>query len=91
MEFIATYFNDPIQSGLVRIGVDTPLKTTILFTGVTAAAQWAIRPSLTFDSQGRPKQWNLIPTSAADASIEKTPLPWYLVSLTVGYLAGLVI
>lgn len=86
--FVGTYFNEPVQRALETIGVDDPLKTTFFVAALASGAQFYFKPDLTFDEQGRARPWNLL---ANDGTVRPTSMPWYLASLSIGYLAGLVI
>lgn len=88
METVSEYITDPLQRGLVSVGVNTPGKTAAAVFLLTEAAQFWIKPDLTFDrSTGGLRPWSLLAGSGPNA----TPTPHYVVSGVTALILSLII
>lgn len=87
--FLARNVFDPIESGLLSIGIDSAFKAGILFGVLTAGVYWTAKPASAFDkTTGEPRPWALL---ESDGKTEPTYVPWYIGSALTGYAVNLII
>jgi len=77
----------PLERGLVKIGINSAGKAGVFFAVLTAGSLFVLKPSAMFDqTTGRPRQW-----SAFGDAVNPTPVPWWLASAGIGWGLSLII
>jgi hypothetical protein len=88
--FLAQKVFDPIESGLLYVGIDSAFKAGVVFGVITAGIYWAAKPASAFDkTTGEPRPWALL--ECGDTKLEPTYVPWYIGSALTGYAVNLII
>lgn len=86
---ISTNVNEPIQQALVSIGIDSAWKTALFISALTGAGLYIAKPSALFNPDGSAKPWTAGSGDMAQAKMDgAVPVPWWLASLTVGYVTA---
>lgn len=73
-----------VQIGLASLGLGTPPARFVAGVALGAVFLWAIRPSIAFHENGEAKPHSLL----VSPETPSTPLPWYLLALIPGAIAG---
>lgn len=79
--------SDPprVQIGLASLGLGTPAARFVAGVGIGAVFIWALRPQIAFHENGEAKPHTLL----VSPETPSTPLPWYILALIPGAIAGL--
>ena len=72
----------PVEMGLGSLGLGSPGVRFVVGSALGAVLVWAIRPGVSFDAAGQPRQFALFATADEDS----TALPWYLLSMLPGVI-----
>lgn len=81
----------PLGKGLATIGVNSPWKTGLFISGLTAGALYYLKPSQSFDAEGNPRPWVFFYDADKSGAAPPTYFPFWFTSLLVGYGLSLVI
>lgn len=81
----------PIQSSLVAIGINNPIKLALLISAVSYGTLYILQPSSFYNPDGTSRPWNIGMTPADSKMKGATPVPSWLASLAVGYTVSLFI
>lgn len=74
-----------VQIGLASLGLGTPAARFVAGVGIGAVFIWALRPQIAFHENGEAKPHTLL----VSPETPSTPLPWYILALIPGAIAGL--
>ena len=82
-------FVDPVERGLMKVGIDSAFKAGVATAVLTAGILWVVKPASMFEQgSGDPKGWSLLKQQGTG---ETTYLTWWGTSLITGYVVSLVI
>lgn len=71
-----------IPTGLAALGLGQPGVRFIVGSALGMVLVWAIRPGVSFDEGGQPRQFTLFAAPDEDS----TALPWYLLAFLPGII-----
>lgn len=76
-----------IPNALSGLGMGTPLGRFIGFSLISGGLIYLAKPSVFF-VDGRAKPWSLLTLGKKSSGVSPTAVPWYLVSVLIGFLGA---
>ena len=79
---------EPLQNGLLSVGIDTWWKAGIALSGLTAIGIHAYKPAAFYSPDGSMRPWNATMDATTAKMTDATPVPVWLASASVGFITA---